>query len=189
MIALRHGIPLIIDSHGLPANFNKQWIKEALDHAAQQAGHDYCCLGIALTDAIVIYLQQEFKETVIKVSELEEVVQTLLTSLKHDHIADSFFLPDPPIYFSLVDLVLEAGTGYELAFFKLLRTRLEQIAESSSLRLEIGDLQPCLRLLKDRVRLGSHDVLREEIVDYIRCYGRSHSFQKRRQQPLEIELS
>lgn len=191
MIALRHGIPLIITPNGRSACFNQQWIVNALQQAAERADHECWPMASAITDAITIYLQQEFEEMVIKLPHLEQVIRKLLSSLKHDDIAASFFLPDPPVYLSLVDLVQEAGAGYELAFFQLLRKRLQDIAESSSLRLELGDLEPCLRLLQHRLRLGRHDILREEIVNYIRRYGRSPFFRNKRknQKPLEIELS
>ena len=191
MIALRQGIPLLVTPNGRPASFTKQWIIGALEQAAELAGLEHWSMASALTDAIAIYLQQEFEGTMITLFQLEEVIQKLLISLKHDAIAASFFLPDPPASLSLVDLVQEAGTAYELVFFPLLRKRLHEIAESSSLRLEISDLEPCLRLLQHRVRLGRHNILREEIVNYIRRYGCSHFFRNKRknQKPLEIELS
>lgn len=189
MIALRQGIPLLMTPNGDAAHFNQEWIKDALDDAAKVAGHEYWSIGRALTDTITMYLQQEFAGSIIKVSELEHLVQKLLSSLNHDQIAASFFLPDPPVYLSLLDLVLEAGSGYELAFFQLLGKRLQEIAESKSLRVEISDLNPCLRLLKQRLRLRCQDRLRDEIVNYIRNYSSFHFFKKIRQTPLEIELS
>ncbi|MFZ4116460.1 MAG: hypothetical protein ACOYK6_07035 [Chthoniobacterales bacterium] len=191
MIALRHGIPLVMTPRGHATCFNKQWITAALKQAAERSGQEHWSLSEAITDAIAIYLQQEFEGTIIRLSQLEHVIQTLLISLHHRDVATCFSLPDPPIYLSLVDLVQEAGTGYELAFFQLLRKRLQESAESSSLRLEIADLEPCLRLLKHRLRLGRHDLLRDEIVNYIRRYGHSRFFRNKRknQKPLEIELS
>ncbi|KAB2644734.1 MAG: hypothetical protein DVB29_01060 [Verrucomicrobia bacterium] len=191
MIVLRHGIPLVITPKGHSASFNKEWIIVALEQASKRAGQEHWSMASELTDAITIYLQQECKGTVITLEKLEKVIENLLISLKYEAIAATFSLPDPPVSLSLLELVQEAGTAYELVFFPLLRKRLQEIAESSSLRLEINDLEPCLRQLQHRVRLGSHDILREEIVNFIRRYGRSHFFLNKRknQKPLEIELS
>ena len=190
MIALRQGIPLVTIPNGRCVAFNKQWISSALQQAAGSLGYDRWLTAFPITDAITIYLQREFEENSITIPHLEGAIRKMLLTLNHGDIADCFFLPDPPISLSLVDLVHQAGSGYELAFFQLLQKQLQVIAQSNSLRLEIDDLEPCLRLLKHRLRLGRNDTLREEIVNYIRRYGRSPFFRnvRRNKRPLEIAL-
>jgi len=191
MIALRHGVPLVSMPNGRYVVFNKQWLISALQQAAATTGHERWLVAFPITDAIIIYLQREFKENSIALHDLEKVIYKMLISLRHDAIASRFSLPDPPVCLSLVDLVHQAGNGYELAFFQLLRKHLQSITQSSSLRLEVEGLEQCLRLLTHRLRLGRHDILREEIVNYIRCYSHSNSFCTLRKniQSLEIEIS
>lgn len=191
MIALRHGVPLVSMPSGRCVVFNKQWIISALQQAAAATGEERWLIAFPITDAIIIYLQRDFQENSIPLHQLEQVIYKMLHSLHHDAIAACFSLPDPPVSLSLVDLVHQAGSGYELAFFQLLQKKLQGIAQSNSLRLEIEGLEPCLRLLTHRLRLGRHDVLREEIVNYIRLYGHSNLFRTTRNktQSLEIEIS
>ena len=191
MIALRHGIPLVTMPDGRTASFDKQWIIGALQTAAHKTGYKRWWPAEHIAKSITIYLSQEFDAHSIKFLQLEEALSNLLQSLGYNDIADCFSLPDPPIYLSLLDLVREADTGYELAFFKLLSERLKAITYSTTQRLEILDLEPSLRLLTYRRRLLRRDLLREEVVSYIREYTKSGQFKNknRRKHPLEIEVS
>ena len=117
MIALSNGIPLVTLPNGQSVSFNKQWIIGALQQAAQLHGYQYWSMALPLADAVTIYLRQEIEENTVSISYLEIIIRNLLSSLHYHEIAASFLLPDPPATFSLLDLVREAGSGYELAFF------------------------------------------------------------------------
>ncbi len=190
MIALREEMPLVMTSFGQTAFFNRGWITHSLLEAARSAGREYWSLSQEISNALTTYLQEEFEGTVIELRELEQIIKRLLLSLDYHDIATYFYLTDPPIQISLLDLVREAGEGYELAFFQLLGKRLKKIAQSSSQRLEIVDLKPSLRLLKHRLRLRQSDSLHDEIVTYVRRWSSSSllSTQNKKKQ-LEIELS
>ena len=191
MIALRHGIPLVIMPDGQAVSFEKQWIIGALQTAANATGYKRWWPAEHITKSITIYLSQELSTSSIKFLQLEKVVINLLRSLGHNDIASHFSLPHPPAHLSLLDLVREAGTGYELAFFHLLGERLQGITQSSTQRLEIFDLEPSLRLLSYRRRTLQREALREEIVNYIREYSHWGQRKNKRtiQQSLEIELT
>jgi hypothetical protein len=77
----------------------------------------------------------------------------------------------PPFELSLSDLAEEAGPGYELAFFQLLRERIQPALCDRSSNLEIYGLQSCVRHLQS-VKTWSREcsLLRNEIVNFLRAH-------------------
>lgn len=191
MIALRDSMPLIATPTGQASSFDKLWIATSLRSAAKKAGYKRWSLASDITESVALYLQHEIEAFSVDVFELEKIVSDLLESLGYNDIASQFFLPDPPIKISLMDLAEKAGTNYELLFFKLLKKRLQEITQSNADRLKISDLEPCLYYLTHRTRVGRAKILREEIINCIRHYSgtRNPGGADGHLQPLAIELS
>ena len=190
MISLRDGMPLITMPTGQASSFDKHWVTSAIQSAAQAAGYKRWYLANHITESVALFLREEIQSRSLQVKELEKVVSDLLSSLGYADIAAQFSLPDPPAILSLMDLVEKAGTSYELLFFELLKKRLQHIAASSTARLEIYDLEPCLYHLTHRTHVGRAKKLRDEIISCIRHYGssRKQTTTGRNQRPLEIAL-
>ncbi len=70
---------------------------------------------------------------------------------------------------SLPALAREAGAGYELAFFELLRQRIFSLIQEEECDLELTGLEPCVKTLRAR-KLWSREceTLRSEIVSFTR---------------------
>jgi hypothetical protein len=187
MIALRDGMPLIVLPDGRNTTFDKHWITASLLKAADLAGYERWWLAGHIAESVSVYLQRDFEDNCVPVDNLQEAVRDILGTLGFQDVAAHFQLPDPPLSLSLADLVREAGTGYELAFFGLLGNRLQSIAGSHVARLEIRDLSVCLRLL-GRKKRPTKSGLRDEIVSFIRQHGQSLGT-SRQEEPLEIQLS
>ncbi|MFI0348016.1 MAG: hypothetical protein ACH346_04495 [Chthoniobacterales bacterium] len=188
MISLRDGMPLITMPTGQASSFDKRWVTAAIQSAAQTAGYKHWRLADHITESVSLFLREEIQSCSFQVMELEKVLSDLLISLGYANIAKQFSLPDPPATLSLMELAEKAGTSYELLFFELLKKRLQHIAASSTTRLEIYDLEPCLYHLTHRRHVGRAKKLRAEIISCIRHYGSSqkHALISRNQRPLEI---
>lgn len=175
MIALLRGLPLVTFSNGESFSFQKSWIKNALQDVASKQGYGSWWFASDLAESIELYLQREWKSTVITVAELENIIKELLLSLRFSNLAALFFLPLPPRKLSLLELAREAGEGYELLFFQLLKKRLEQLTKSSAQQLEIYGLDASIRYLFHRKRLGRKET-KGQIVNYIRNCSLSSSW-------------
>ena len=83
------------------------------------------------------------------------------------------FAPAPPrVQVSLVALAMEAGAGYELAFFEMLGRRLRELCREPGGCFELLGLERCVKLLRGKKTWSRDcDALREEIV----CFTREHS--------------
>jgi hypothetical protein len=189
MIALLEGLPLVSLPSGEALSFQRSWIQHALQQTALEKGYGYCWFARELTESVVLYLQREWTSSMITTKELELILKELLLSLRFPDLAASFSLPPPPIRLSLLELAKEAGEGYELLFFQLLKRHLKKVAQSSIQQLEIYDLEASLRYLFDRKRLRREET-KQQIVDYIRSCGVASSMFNRdhRSRPLEITI-
>lgn len=191
MIALRDGMPLIVLADGRNTLFDKSWITTSLLQAAERSGYHRWWLSEHIAESLSLYLQRDCEENCVDVESLQAAVLDILETLGFPDVAEKFTLPDPPLSLSLAELVRAAGDGYELAFFALLRDRLQSVAGSHVTRLKIRDLSDCLHLLgskKGRNSLPLRAGLRDEIVSFIRQHGVSVGITRHGEQ-LEIQLS
>jgi hypothetical protein len=93
----------------------------------------------------------------------------VLQVIGYADVADHFEPLPPPIRLSLADLAREAGAGYELLFFRLLQAELRAIADSPSVRVELFDLNPCVKMLRSAKNWRRDCTgLRTEIVRFVR---------------------
>jgi hypothetical protein len=187
MIALLHGLPLITLPNGPSFSFQKSWVKNALQNTASKQGYGCWWFARELAESVELYLRREWGNNVITITELEVIIKELLLSLQFSDLAATFFLPPPPTTLSLLELAKEAGEGYELLFFQLLKKRLEKIAQSSAEQLEIYGLDASLRHLFHRKRLGRKETKRQ-IITYIRNCGISSSWETKRNQSRSLEI-
>ncbi|HEV7866627.1 MAG TPA: hypothetical protein VGO90_03030, partial [Chthoniobacteraceae bacterium] len=80
------------------------------------------------------------------------------------------FVPAPRrVQVSLLELAVEAGSGYELAFFDGLGRRIQSLMTERNCCFEFFGLEPCVKLLRAR-KAWSRDceALRAEIVSFAR---------------------
>jgi hypothetical protein len=92
----------------------------------------------------------------------------------------------PPVRISLVEIARDAGEGYELLFFELLRARIRGVIFSDAQQVEICDLHRCVKLLRS-AKNWRRDCsgLRGEIVSFVR----RELDMSRRAQELHLQLS
>ena len=186
MIALIDGIPIVSLPDGSNCLFDKRWITDSIQLAAERAGHGRWWLAGHIAESVALYLHEDFEGSAVELHELGEAVVRVLSTLGFSDIAGTFELTDPPAVLSLAELARQAGTCYELAFFGLLGDRMRRVAGSRAARLEIRDLSGCVRMIGKR--RGNVRGLREEIVGFIRELGEVAG-KNRSGMTLEIQLS
>ena len=76
---------------------------------------------------------------------------------------------------NLLDLVKEAGSGYELAFFNRLRDRLQTLIGGGTTDVDLVGLASCVKHLRARKSWSRDcDALQEEIVFFVRTQTLAH---------------
>ncbi|MCX6958016.1 MAG: hypothetical protein NT164_05730 [Verrucomicrobiae bacterium] len=187
MIALLYGLPLVTIPNGQSFSFQKAWIKNALQTTASAQGYGCWWFAHELAESVELYLRREWSGSAITIAELETIIKDLLLSLRFSDLATAFFLPPPPTTLSLLELAKEAGEGYELLFFQLLKKRLEKVAQSSTEQLEVYGLDASLRQLFHRKRLGRKET-KGQIINYIRDCGIASSSETKRSPSRSLKI-
>jgi hypothetical protein len=116
------------------------------------------------------YLSTTYEKNVISLKQLREIVLSVLQAIGYAEVALSLDTLHPLFELSLSELAKEAGPGYELAFFQLLKERIEPALSNRASNLDIYGLQSCVRHLQ-AVKTWSRNCsqLRIEIVDFLRA--------------------
>src|SRR5437667_989430 len=169
MVAFKEEFPYLRTESGQLFEFNRDWLHAAITRAADKAGYPSWWLTDHVTESIAFYLRLRNDESFVAFSQLSQTVRYVLKVIGYKEIIPYFTPAPPPISISLVDLALEAGTGYELAFFDLLEKRIQALVETGTDSLHLCSLQACVKhLRRTQVWTRACDALREEIVCFIR---------------------
>jgi hypothetical protein len=186
MIALRDSLPLVRFDDGSVMNFERAWLSSALVRAAESAGYKKWWLAEHVTESITSFLEQDIADSVVTICRIERAVHSVLQVIGYSDVATHFRTLPPPVRISLVEIARDAGEGYELVFFNLLRDRLRGVIFSETQQVEICDLHRCVKLLRS-AKNWRRDCsgLRGEIVSFVRGeIDLSH-----RSQDLHLQLS
>jgi len=169
MIALRDSLPLVRFNDGRIMNFERGWLSSALVRAAQTAGYKKWWLADHVTESVASYLKQDFDENVVTICRLEKAVQSVLQVIGYADVARFFQTMPPPARISLAEIASEAGHGYEIAFFEILRKRLREAIAPPTVQIELSDLHLCVKMLRSAKNWSSEcTALLGEIVIFVR---------------------
>jgi hypothetical protein len=171
VIALRDSLPLLRQSANEHRAIRADWLRFCLLRAAEKAGYHRWWLAEHVAASVLCYLARTNQNNVITSRQLREIVLSALQAIGYAEIALRLGNIAPPFELSLIEVAKEAGPGYELEFFRLLKERIQPALREGSLNLEISGLQACVRHLQS-VKNWSRDcsLLRNEIVNFLRAH-------------------
>ncbi len=169
MIGFHNNMPLVRYADGQILPFERTWLASSLSRAAERAGYKKWWLAPHVTESVTNYLEQDFDESVVTIKRVEQAVQSVLQVIGYADVAGHFHAAPPPARISLVELARDAGHGYELVFFDLLRSRLREALDAKPERVEICDAHPGVKMLRS-AKNWRRDCsgLLDEIVGFVR---------------------
>src|SRR5436853_2346590 len=169
MVAFKEEFPYLRCDSGQLFEFDRDWLHAAIRRAADQAGYPSWWLTDHVTESIAFYLRLRTNESVVAFSQLSQTVRYVLKVIGYKEIVPHFAPSPPPITVPLIDIAVQAGTAYELAFFDLLEKRIDGLLETGVDNLQLCSLHACVKHLRcTRVWTRACDALRDEIVCFIR---------------------
>ena len=170
MIALRDSLPLLRQNENEDSQIRHDWLCFCLCRAAEKAGYSRWWLAEHVAASVMCYLSTTYEKNVISLEQLRDIVLSVLQAIGYAEVALSLDTLHPLFELSLSELAKEAGPGYELAFFQLLKERIEPALSNRASNLDIYGLQSCVRHLQ-AVKTWSRNCsqLRIEIVDFLRA--------------------
>ncbi|MEO6054881.1 MAG: hypothetical protein ABIP97_12800 [Chthoniobacterales bacterium] len=168
MIALKDHLPLVQFPDGKLTNFESGWLIQSLLRAATTAGYTKWWLAEHVAASVANYLEKDVEDQVVTTGRLQKAVKNVLQAIGYNDISTHFVPQPPPVRISLNDLAHEAGNGYELIFFNLLRERLREALESPAEEVQLMELQDCVKTLRStKTWQRSCSGLRSEIVTFV----------------------
>lgn len=109
-------------------DYDTAWLDDALRRAARAADHEDFPFVDDIRSGIVKYLETKCPLKLLHLEDLYDRMRKMLVKIGCQRIAEKLEALAPPVTVSLVRAAMEAGNGFELAFFE-------------TLRLELGDLR------------------------------------------------
>lgn len=169
MVAFKEEFPYLRCDSGQLFEFDRDWLHAAITRAADEAGYPRWWLTDHVTESIAFYLRLRTDESVVAFSQLSQTVRYVLKVIGYKEIIPHFTPAPPPITLPLIDIALEAGAAYELAFFDLLEKRIQGLLDTGVENLRLAALHPCVKHLRGvKVWTRGCDILRAEIVTFVR---------------------
>lgn len=167
MIALPQAMPFIRIGSSSLALCQADWITETLTKAT--AGTDVPpWMAEDISKGVERFLTHHYRGTVIGSDELFDRIEKTLSNLGLDEVADNIDKTPPPVRISLSELARRAGTGYELAFFRLLDEQLRSAASGGANRVECYGLRTCVKRLSSSKKWSRRcDLLESEITQFV----------------------
>jgi len=170
VIAFRDCLPLLRQAGNNHSAIRQDWLYFCLRRAAKKSGYDRWWLAEHVALSILCFLGRTYPNNVITVKQLHRIVLSVLEAIGYAELALHFQMLDLPFELSLSNLAQEAGPGYELAFFALLKERIRPALSNRASNLDFYGLQSCvLKLQSARTWSRRCSELRTEIVEFLRA--------------------
>jgi len=170
MICLPSQLPLLRFQSFEVVQYDARWLEDSIVAAAERAGHEDWWIAADIAKGIIEYLRLRYPRNTITVEELYAKIGKALEVLGWDDIAAKLQVEPPPLRISLAEIAQEAGDGFELAFFRILRERLAETCVTGSQQVQCYGLKQGVKTLSRARRWGDRcQRLAEEISEFLRA--------------------
>ena len=168
MVCQPNVLPLLKFGDYEVVSYEARWLSDEITKAATKAGHEDWFFAGDITRAVIEYLKNRFPKNTITIEELYKKIEAALSFMGCDDIARTLDIGPPPVRISLMEIANEAGSGFELEFFRILREKLIDTEKSGTTQIMCCELRKAVKHLCGAGRWNSACAeLTEEINDYI----------------------
>ena len=168
MVCIPDQLPLLQFGNQEVVTYEARWLSDEIAKAALKAGHADWFFAPDVTRAVIEYLRWRHPKNTITLEELYRKIEHVLEYLGCNDIAASLEIGPPPVRISLHELAAQAGSGYELKFFSLLRERLEAGEACGSSQILCDGLRGAVKRLSSSARWNPKcDELALEISEFL----------------------
>ena len=170
MICLPSQLPLLCFGDFEVVQYDARWLEDSIIAAAERAGHGEWWIAGDVAKGIIEYLRRRYPSNTITVEKLYEKISRALETMGYPDIAAELEVAPPPLRISLAEIASEAGEGFELVFFRLLRERLAETCLTGSQQIQCYGLKQGVKKLQRARRWGQRcQRFAEEIAVFLRA--------------------
>ena len=171
MIAILGNRPALQVGQHQIIDYDTAWLDVALQRAARAAKREDFPFLADIRNGVVEYLESKCPLRLLKLEELYDRVRRMLVMIGCESIAEQLEPVAPPVTVSLVAAAMEAGNGFELAFFEKLRTELCQLRAQGARQIRFTGLRESSLILRGCDKWNVHcDKLLGEIELFIKAW-------------------
>ncbi len=154
-------------------DYDTAWLDDALRRAARAADHeDFPFVG-DIRSGIEKYLETKCPLKLLHLDELYDRLRRMLVKIGCERIAEKLEPLAPPVTVSLVHAAMEAGNGFELAFFATLRVELSELRLAGAEVIRFTGLRESTLILRGCTKWNKQCAnLHEEIEAFLRNWER-----------------
>jgi hypothetical protein len=150
-------------------DYDTAWLDDALRRAARAADHEDFPFVSDIRSGIEIYLETKCPLKLLPLDDLYDRMRRMLVKIGCERIAEKLEPIAPPVTVSLVRAAMEAGNGFELAFFETLRVELGELRLAGAETIRFTGQRECAMILRGASKWNKHCAcLLEEIEAFLR---------------------
>ncbi len=148
-------------------DYDTAWIDVALERAAVAAEvADFPFAG-DIRSGIVQYLETKCPLKLLRLEDLYGRIRRLLDQVGFSNIAAKLVPLAPPVTVSLIHTAMEAGNGFELAFFETLRSHLNELKRAGAEEIHFTGIRESSLILRGEVKWSKQC---ESLESEIQCF-------------------
>jgi hypothetical protein len=165
-------------------DYDTAWLDDALTRAARAADHEDFPFVEDIRSGIVKYLETKCPLKLLQLEDLFDRMRRMLVKIGCERIAEKLEPLAPPVTVSLVHAAMEAGNGFELAFFETLRMELGDLRAAGAEEIRFTGLRESSLILRGGSKWNKHcEGLLSEIREFLRVWDRD---QLKNARPLKL---
>jgi hypothetical protein len=152
-------------------DYDTAWLDDALQRAAKAAEHEDFPFVSDIRSGVVQYLETKCPLKLLPLEDLFERMRKMLVKIGCERIAEKLQPLAPPVTVSLVHSAMEAGNGFELAFFETLRFELGDLRAAGAEEIRFTGLRESTMILRGANKWNKHcEALYTEIYAFISAW-------------------
>lgn len=154
-------------------DYDTVWLDVALRRAAAAAEHEDFPFVADIRSGIVQYLETKCPLKLLHLEDLFERMRKMLVKIGCEKIAEKLEPLAPPVTVSLVHAAMEAGNGFELAFFETLRGELLELRTAGAEEIRFSGLRESSLILRGTAKWNKQcEALLFEIRGFLNAWDR-----------------
>jgi hypothetical protein len=152
-------------------DYDTEWIDAAIQRAARAAEHHDFPFVEEIRGGIIEYLESKCPLKMLALEELFDRVKRMLRQIGCERIAENLQPVAPPVTVSLLHTAMQAGNGFELAFFETLRAELDELRAAGVEKIHFTDLNESARILGGQQKWNRKcEAMLGEIQQFLRTW-------------------
>jgi hypothetical protein len=155
--------------------YDTAWLDDALLRAARAADIEDFPFVAEIRNGVVKYLETKCPLKLLQLEELFDRMRKMLIKIGCERIAEKLEPLAPPVTVSLVRAAMDAGNGFELAFFEMLRSELLDLRASGAEEIRFTGLRESSLILRGASKWNKHcDKMLKEIEFFLESWDREY---------------